>query len=125
MKAADILKLVGAGYKPADIRELAELEKTQPDAVGIAASGVLIQDVKDLLTLTASEDGTLPEEAEPGPDESDLGPDYKAMYEELKKKSDALEGTLKQIQEDNSRKDLSGNTPNLEETLADIVTNFM
>lgn len=125
MKAADILKLVGAGYKPADIRELAELEKTQPDAVGIAASGVPIQDVKDLLTLTATEDGTLPEVAEPEPAGSEPETDYKAMYEELKKKSEALEGTLKQIQEDNSRKDQSGNTPNLEDTLADIVTKFM
>lgn len=125
MKVADILKLTAAGYKVADIKELSELEKSQPEAVQIAASCGSIQDVKDLLTLAASEDGTVPEGAEPGPAEREPEPDYKKMYEALKGKTEALEGTLKQIQDDNSRKDLSGKAPDLDKQLADIMTSFM
>lgn len=125
MNAGEILKLVGAGYKAADIKELAELSKAQPEALKIAASGMPLQEVKDLLILATPEDGGSPEGAETEPAKSEPETDYKKLYEELKEKSETLEGTLKQIQEDNSRKDLSGNTPNLEETLADIVTKFM
>lgn len=125
MNAGEILKLVGAGYKPADIKELAELERTQPEAVKIAASGVALQEVKDLLTLAAPVEDAPSEGVEPEPAKSEPETDYKKLYEELKKESESLKGTLKQIQEDNSRKDVSGNTPDLDQTLADIVTQFM
>lgn len=125
MKVAEILKLTSAGYKVADIKELMELEKQVPEAVQIAAAGASLTDVKDLISLVASEDGESPEEVVTGPDKSEPEPDYKKLYEELKEKTGTLEDTLKAIQEDNQRKDVSGNTPNLDETLADIVTSFM
>lgn len=125
MKIGEILKLTAAGYKAADIKELTELEKECPEAVQIAASGASLQDVKDLITLAASEDGESPEEVAPAPAKSEPEPDYKRMYEELKEKTGSLEGTLKQIQEDNQRRDVSGKTPDLDQQLSDIVTSFM
>lgn len=126
MKVADILKLTAAGYKPADIKELSELEKSQPEAVQIAASGASLQDVKDLISLAATEEADSAEGADQGADESDPGPDYKSMYEELKSQTDKLQETLGKLQSDNSHKDLSGNTQkSLDEQVADIITNFM
>lgn len=126
MKVADILKLTAAGYKPADIKELSELEKSQPEAVQIAASGASLQDVKDLISLAASEEAGSAEDADPGAGESDPDPDYKSMYEELKNQTDKLQETLGKLQSDNSHKDLSGQTQkSLDEQLADIITNFM
>lgn len=127
MKVADILKLTAAGYKPADIKELSELEKSQPEAVQIAASGASLQDVKDLISLAASEEAdNSAEDADPGAGESDPGPDYKSMYEELKNQTDKLQETLGKLQADNSHKDLSGETKkSLDEQVADIITNFM
>lgn len=126
MKVADILKLTAAGYKPADIKELSELEKTQPEAVQIAASGASLQDVKDLISLAATEEAESAEGADTGAGESDPGPDYKSMYEELKSQTDKLQETLGKLQADNSHKDLSGETQkSLDEQVADIITNFM
>lgn len=127
MKVADILKLTAAGYKVADIKELSELEKTQPEAVQIAASGASLQDVKDLISLAATEEaGASAEGADSGSGESDQDPDYKSMYEELKSQTDKLQDTLSKLQSDNSHKDLSGNTQkSLDEQVADIITNFM
>ena len=126
MKVADILKLTAAGYKPADIKELSELEKTQPEAVQIAASGASLQDVKDLISLTTTEEAESAEVADPGAGESDPEPDYKRMYEELKNQTDKLQETLGKLQADNSHKDLSGETQkSLDEQVADIITNFM
>lgn len=126
MKVADILKLTAAGYKPADIKELSELEKTQPEAVQIAASGASLQDVKDLISLAATEEADPAEVADPEPDKSDPDPDYKSMYEELKNQTDKLQETLGKLQSDNSHKDLSGQSQkSLDEQVADIITNFM
>lgn len=126
MKVADILKLTAAGYKVADIKELSELEKSQPEAVQIAASGASLQDVKDLISLAATEEAKPAEVAEPDPDKRDPEPDYKKMYEELKGQTDQLQDTLSKLQSDNSHRDLSGNTQkSLDEQVADIITNFM
>ena len=125
MKIADILKLTASGYTPAEIKELHALEVESPEAVQLATGGASLSDVKDLLTLAASEEVRRTEEAEPAPAESAPDPDYKKLYEELKAKSDTQAETLKAIQNQNQRQDQSGNTKDPETVLADIITNFM
>lgn len=126
MKIADILKLTASGYTPAEIKELHAIEIESPEAVQLATGGASLSDVKDLLTLAATEDaGKTEEVAEPGTGESDPDPDYKKQYEELKRQMDAQTDALKAIQAQNQRQDQSGNVKDPEEVLADIITNFM
>lgn len=126
MNLTEVLKLTTAGYKPAQIRELSELEKENPGAIQIAATGATLDEVKDLLTLTASGEGESPEEAAQGPAESEPGPDYKALYEELRTKAESLEATLKQIQGENSRKNVAGEpAQDPDAVLSEIVSKFM
>ena len=127
MNAADVLKLFSAGYKPAEIRELSELEKTAPEAMQFAAQGAKLDEVRDLLSLVAPEDGTEPEGVAESPAESEPETDYKALYEELKKKTQDQAKALKAIQEQNARKDNSDSDPaqSIDSVLSDIITSFM
>lgn len=127
MKTADILKLFGAGYKPAEIRELSELEKTSPEAVQFAAQGAKLDEVRELLSLVTSEDGEAPEEVVESPAESEPETDYKALYEDLKKKTEDQARALKASQERNARRDNSDSDParQVEDVLSDIVSSFM
>lgn len=126
MNITELLKLTTAGYKPAQIRELAELEKDNPGSIQLAATGATLDEVKDLLSLTASADGESPEEAAASPAESVPEPDYKTQYEELKKKADNLEAQLKQIQEKNSTTDAGASKPvDIDAKISDIVASFM
>ena len=126
MNITELLKLTTAGYKPAQIRELAELEKDNPGSIQLAATGATLDEVKDLLSLTASADGESPEGAADSPAESVPEPDYKSQYEELKKKADDLEAQLKQIQEKNSTTDAGSSKPaDIDAKISDIVASFM
>lgn len=125
MKTGDLLKLIGAGYKPADLKELNDLSKDKPEALQIALNGSNLSDVKDYLSLISDEDGVVPESEMPKPSESETTPDYKSMYEELKKKSEAQEEKIKEIQTNNQRQDQSGDRQSDEDILKDIVASFM
>ena len=124
MTITEILKLSASGYKVSEINELKGIVKDNPDALQLALNGNSFSDVKELLTLADSEDGTKPEEPKPESGERDPEPDYKSMYEELKKKSDDMESTIKKIQEDNARKPGTP-LPSEEDVLTEIVTSFM
>lgn len=129
MKTGELLKLITLGYKPADLKELNELSKDKPDAIQIALSGSNLSDVKDYLSLISDEEGPGqtpdPEPEVTKPAESEQTLDYKSMYEELKKKSDAQEVQIKEIQNQNQRQDQSGNKRSDEDILIDIVSSFM
>ena len=125
MKTGELLKLITLGYKAADLKELNELSKEKPEALQIALSGSNLSDTKDYLSLISDEEGTKPEPEVKEPPESVTEPDYKSMYEELKKKSDEQEEQIKQIQNQNQRQDQSGNKPTDEDILKDIVSSFM
>lgn len=124
MNIAEVVKLSANGYKVSEINELKGIAKDNPDALQLALNGNSFSDVKELLTLADSEDGTKPEEPKPDAGKRDSEPDYKSMYEELKKKSDDMESTIKKIQEDNARKPGTP-PPSEEEALAEIVKGFM
>ena len=125
MKTGELLKLIGAGYKPADLKELNELSKDKPEALQIALNGSNLSDVKDYLSLISDEDGGVPESEKPKTPESEETPDYKSMYEELKKRSDAQEEKIREIQTNNQRQDQSSDRQSDEDILKDIVASFM
>lgn len=120
MKTLEIVKLVGLGYKKADIKELAELEKTNPGVTKIALSGQNLADVKELMSLGTSDEGSNPEGAEPESGETDAT-DYKKLYEDLKAETETLKSTIKEIQNENASAE-SGETKSIEEEVADILS---
>ena len=125
MKTGELLKLIAAGYKPVDLKELNELSKDKPEALQIALSGSNLSDVKDYLSLISDEEGKTPEPDVPETAEKEQTPDYKSLYEQLKTESDAMKEQIKQIQTDNQRQDQSENKPSDEDILIDIVSSFM
>ena len=103
MNAAELVKLSLAGYKAAEIKELKGMEKETPEALTRALNGNSFSDVKELLSLAAAEEDTKSETVKADPGESDPEPDYKSLYEELKKESDTMKNTIKEIQKENQR----------------------
>ena len=124
MNFAEIVKLSTNGYKVSEINELKDIAKNNPDALTLALNGTSFSDVKELLSLAASEEGTKPEEVKADQGESDPEPDYKSLYEELKKESDTMKNTIKEIQKENQRTP-GPDQPTEKEELTRIVRQFM
>ena len=124
MNFAEMVKLSTNGYKVSEINELKDIAKENPDALTLALNGTSFSDVKELLTLAAAEEDTKSETVTANPGESDPEPDYKSMYEELKKESDTMKNTIKEIQKENQRTP-GPNQPTEEEELSRIVQQFM
>ena len=124
MKITEIASLLGKGYKVDEIKELATMSAETPEVLEMAKSGAKISDIKELITL-ADPDNKDDQGHGKGQetDESDQTPDYKALYEDLKKKADDLQQTVSKIQEDNARKDNSGNKE--EKSPEDILGDIM
>ena len=122
MKISEMLTLATKGYSAADIKADAELSKETPEVLELAKTGLKVSDLNELVALADAG------EAEPDtkgagqePDESDSTPDYKALYEEQKKKITELEATVSKIQKDNARKDNSEHVEDSTDVLADIM----
>lgn len=124
MKFTEIVKLATNGYKTAEIDELKALAIDNPEVLTLALNGNSLSDVKELLTLTDSEEGPKPEEPAADPGEKDPEPDYKSLYEELKKKSEDQEATIKEIQLKNQTTPGPA-LPTEDQELQDIVKAFM
>lgn len=123
MKISEMLTLATKGYSAADIKAVAELSKETPEVLELAKTGLKVSDLNDLVALAdagETEPDTKGASQEPG--ESDPTPDYKALYEDQKKKIEDLEATVSKIQKDNTRQDISGNTKSDPvDVLADIM----
>ena len=114
----DTLRLMAAGYSKKEIDALAAIDeenekddKKDPDPVPPAPA------IVETVPAPAPEENKDPE------------PDYKTMYEELKKSNDATKATLTKLQQDNVHKD---STPAAEQTkkeqqdsLLNLVSSFM
>ena len=124
MNIAEIVKLTAAGYKVSEITELKGMEKDNPEALNLALNGNSFSDVKDLLALADAEEVNPTEAPDPAPGERDPEPDYKSMYEELKKKSDTLENTIKEIQKSNQSTPGDPQKTD-EEIITELVQSFM
>lgn len=124
MNIAEIVKLSTNGYKVSEINELKDIAKDNPDALTLALNGNSFSDVKELLSLAATEEDTKSEVVKAYPGESDPEPDYKSLYEELKKESDTMKNTIKEIQKENQRTP-GPEQPTEDEELTRIVQQFM
>ena len=124
MNFAEIVKLSTNGYKVSEINELKDIAKEKPDALTLALNGTSFSDVKELISLAAAEEDTKSETVTADPGESDPEPDYKSLYEELKKESDTMKNTIKEIQKENQRTPGPAQ-PTEEEELTRIVRQFM
>ena len=109
MKITDMLALATKGYSVEDIKSVNELAKNTPEVLELAKTGLKVSDLNALVELADA--------GEPEPDAKKQGsedpesaetPDYKALYEEEKKKAEELKTTVSKIQKDNASKDLSG-----------------
>ena len=111
----DTLRLMAAGYSKKEIDALAAIddENEKKDPEPEVPAPVIVETVP----APAPEDKKDPE------------PDYKAMYEELKKSNDETTAKLTKLQQDNVHKD---STPAAEQTkkeqqdsLINLVSSFM
>lgn len=124
MKISEMLTLATKGYSAADIKAVAELSKDTPEILELAKTGLKVSDLNDLVALADagdSEPDTKTPSQEPG--ESDQTPDYKALYEDQKKKIEDLEATVSKIQKSNAEKDNSGDQkiPDIIDTLGEMM----
>ena len=113
MNLMDIIELAKQGYKPSDIKELLNLSVSEP----VPGEGAQ-------KTEEAKPPEVKPEGKDAGIDDST---NYKQMYEDMKAKNEELEKTLKDAQESNTSKDISGNEKpeDFQETLNDWAKSFM
>ncbi len=109
MKLTEMVKLAGAGYKPAEIRELAEIANEHPEALELAEK-LKFDEVKDLIAL-ASEAGADPDPKpeEPAKEKPDNGESDRAAA--LMQENEELKKQLQAARDANTRRDVSGQTP--------------
>ena len=114
----DTLRLMAAGYTKKEIDNLAAIdeenekdEKKDPEPVPPAP------------VITDSKPAPAPEE------KKDPEPDYKKMYEDLKKSNDETKATLTKLQQNNVHKDSSAAAADQlkeqNESLKNLVSSFM
>ena len=110
MNFKDLMAFVKAGYKPADIKELLGL--VTPEETGTEKA-----------PETDQKDDTQPEEQKDKPEESESRPDD--QINQLHEKIDQLQKQLNAAQQKNTQQDLSGNEPDPQTNLNDIMRSFM
>lgn len=122
MTVKQVIKLMRAGYSPAEIRELQD-----PDAtLDLIEAGATKDNVRDFLDCirdpeAAGEDQPESEhdsdEDQPDNDQSadEDQPDYKALYEQS-------QATLKAAQAANNRQEITGSDT---KTAADVITDYI
>lgn len=128
MKTLDIVSLVTKGFTPSQIKEVAEEEKTNPDAVKLAMSSTSHDQYKELLGIVSEvkadpkpEDGAGDPGGEPDPEKPDFETKYKEVHEELQK----IKADLAAAQAANNKQNVAGEPEDIEKTMADIAANFM
>ena len=114
MKFSDIIALAKAGYKPGEIKELLALQ-TPDDAASDDA-----QEPAEILPK---------EEVQPAPEKAEeptaAADDRDEEIKALKDQITALRSDLKKAQNNNARTDLSGEKPDPQAQLNDLVRSFM
>ena len=109
------------------------------DILALAMKGYKLQDIKELVELanTVNAQGSEPEHIEPQPD-PDIAPDKPVDLSdedkpekmptdaetELLKEIERLKATIKDLQADNTKKDIQGEVKSDEERFEDLVKNF-
>ena len=114
MKFGDLIALAKAGYKPSEIKELLSLDA---ESAGVE---------KPAETVPKEETQPEPEKTEekPADPEAEKPEDIDDMHE-LQAEIDRLRQQLAKAQEENTKKDTSGNLKDPQEELNEIVRRFM
>lgn len=111
MNIGNIISLTTKGYKPNEIKELADMAKDMPDVVKLAETQKSLDDVKALLELAQDPE---PSEAKPAEtSESEETP----PAADLVKENEKLKEDLKLAQMRNTSADQSAHVPTQEEAL--------
>lgn len=130
MNVKDITALLAKGYKPADIKSVGDMAKENKEIIELAKSTTSLDELKTLAELvgedTAGESDNSPESNDSNADnnsergESDPTPNYKELLEKSQKEVEELKKKVEKMQEDNTRKDNSGNAGKQSDALADF-----
>lgn len=105
MNIKNMISLVSSGYSVADIKEINELAKAQPEIMDLTKTGTKLSDIKELLTL--AEEGEQPDNnADRDTGESDRATDAEKVIKEQEQTIENLKNTVKEIQKENARKEV-------------------
>ena len=126
MKTLDIVSLVTKGFTPSQIREVAEEEKTNPDAVKLAMSSTGYEQYKELQGIVSEVKGEPEENAgDPGGEPDPEKPDFETKYKEVHAELEKIKADLAAAQAKNNQQTVAGEPEDIDKTMADIAANFM
>lgn len=128
MKTMDIVSLVTKGFTPSQIKEVAEEEKTNPDAVKLAISSTSHDQYKELLGIVSevkSEAGSEDGAGDPGGEHDPEKPDFETKYNEVHAELEKIKADLAAAQAANNKQNVAGKPDDIDKTMADIAANFM
>lgn len=110
----DIVDLAKAGYKPADVKELIEISKSNDDRSSDVPPADSDTDKED----NAENNPQIDPNA--GGTEDPNEPDYKSLYETTKKE-------LEKVQKENAKKDISSEDDYISDSdiIKDLIKDFM
>ena len=117
MKMTDALSLALKGCSAEEIKEIKELEKSNPEVLELAKSGQKLSDIKTIMALADPDDGA---GDNAGQDTGERVPDADPDKDKLSKENAELKDTVKQLQNEMFRKDLSGSEPK-EKTIEELM----
>ena len=101
MKLTELIKLSTSGYSVADIRELSEMSKENPEIMQLADGKHTLTEVKEIISL-ASDDEPVKEKAADAAESEQT-----AQQEDPKQKEvDELKAKLAEAQQANTRKEI-------------------
>ena len=116
MKIKEMVKLIGAGYTYADIKEITALSNGDDDIITLASSVKNMDELKNLIALSTDSQEDPDNQSEETHERDEQPP----VNENAKSQSDEIEKLRNQIsemQEENRRRDLSGGAKETDEDL--------
>lgn len=113
MNLLDIISLAKAGYKKSDIDELLKIQIDESEKTDDGSKSM------DEENTSEGDSVDCPEESD------DKKPDYEQMYKDLETEFEKVKTDLKTLQENNRRKDVSGNETDPMKELEDVFRGFM
>lgn len=128
MKTLDIVSLVTKGFTPSQIKEVAEEEKTNPDAVKLAMSSTSHDQYKELLGIVSevkADPKPEDEAGDPGREPDPEKPDFETKYKEVHAELEKIKADLAAAQAANNKQNVAGEPEDIDKTMADIAANFM
>ena len=126
MKTLDIVSLVTKGFTPSQIKEVAEEEKTNPDAVKLAMSSTGYDQYKELQGIVSEVKNDQEDVAgDPGGEPDPEKPDFETKYNEVHAELEKIKADLAAAQAANNNKNVAGEPEDIDKTMADIAANFM